>query len=56
MRSLTSVVPAIFITSFTTTSFSFDVNGHDREGLPEAVHSLQVYFWNDTCVQHCVTN
>jgi len=42
MRSLTFVVPAIFITSFTTTSFSFDVNGDDRKGLPEAVHALQV--------------
>jgi hypothetical protein len=41
MRSLTFVVPAIFITSFTTTSFVFDVNGNDRERLPAAVHALQ---------------
>ena len=43
MRSLTFVVPAIFITSFTTTSFSFDVNGDDREGGPKLFMHFKLF-------------
>jgi len=43
MRSLTFVVPAIFFTSFTTTSFSFDVNGDDREGFLKLFMHIKLF-------------
>ncbi len=42
MRALIIVEMAIIITSFTTFSFAFDIDGDGKEGLPEAIHALQV--------------
>ncbi len=42
MRKLIIVGIAIIITSFATFSLAFDVGDDGKEGLPEAIHALQV--------------